>query len=197
MPRLVDHEERRRAIISAAWRIIATRGIDAINMRDLATEAGYTNGALRHYFSGKDEILHNAFEHILHATNARIEESVRRLRGADALRKMCHEIMPLTEESRLEARIAISLWQRALTDTAMAEVNDIAISAWKARISQHWREAIDAGELPPADLPTGAEAVMTMMIGLQVTSALGSAGGPSPSAQLRMLDSLLNPPLRG
>ncbi len=45
MPKLVDHDERRRSITAAAWRLIAARGIEAANMRDIATEAGYTNGA--------------------------------------------------------------------------------------------------------------------------------------------------------
>ena len=87
MPRLVDHAERRLAIVSAAWRLIAARGIDSTNMRDLAREAGYTNGALSHYFSGKNEILRAAFEHVFERNqcpNPAISRPATRFDGATA-----------------------------------------------------------------------------------------------------------------
>lgn len=190
MPKLVDHGERRRAIVAAAWRIIADRGIDGITMRDLAAEAGYANGALSHYFAGKDEILCTAFEYVIESTNRRIERSVGRRRGLAALRRMCLEIVPATDETRLEARIAVSLWQRAMNDPAMAEFNNVAVAEWKSRLTRFWSEAIAAGELPETDLGIGVESLMTMMIGQQVTAVLGPAP-PSRRAQLAMLDSVL------
>ena len=190
MPRLVDHDERRRAIVEAAWRLLATRGVDGINMRDLAAEAGYTNGALSHYFAGKDEILRTSYEYVIDATNRRIEVSVGRRTGRVALRKLCHEIMPLTEEATLEARIAMSLWQRAMTDQIMVEVNNSAISAWRSRMARHWQEAIDAGELPPTDVPARVELLMTTIIGLQVTAVLDPTTA-SRSAQIVMVDQIL------
>lgn len=193
MPKLVDHDERRRAIVAAAWRLIAAHGIDGVNMRDLAAEAGYTNGALSHYFSGKDEILRTAFEHVLDATNERIAASVGTLRGREALRRLCFEIMPLTDEARLEARIAISLWQRSLADPIMEEVHDRAVADWTTRIARHWREAIDAGELPDTDIDIGTELLMTTLIGLQVTVVLTPTRA-APDLQSAMLDAIIGAP---
>ena len=107
--------------MAAAWRVIATRGIDGTNMRDLAREAGYANGALSHYFSGKDEILRAAYDHVFTATNDRVARVVGDDTGLVALRRFCHEVMPLTAETLLEARIAVSLWQRGLNDEHMAQ----------------------------------------------------------------------------
>ncbi|GGF11536.1 TetR/AcrR family transcriptional regulator [Williamsia phyllosphaerae] len=191
MPKLVDHEERRRAIIAAAWQIIADRGIDGINMRDLAAEAGYTNGALTHYFSGKDEILQTAFEHVIYSTNLRIAAGVGRRRGHAALRKLCFELMPLTEESTLEARIAVSLWQRAMTDPVMVRVNNLAVADWRTRIAGYWQEAVDVGELPAVNVERGVDLLMTAVIGLQVTAAL-DPGSLSRKSQLAMLDAALS-----
>lgn len=190
MPRLVDHEERRRVIISAAWRLLATRGIDGVNMRDLAAEVGYTNGALSHYFAGKDEILRTAYEHVLDTTNQRIERSVGRRTGRAALRKLCQEIMPLTDEARLEARIAVTLWQRAMTDAAMQEVNNAAVARWKDRMAEHWREAVDAKEFPATDVAAGVELLMTTIIGLQVTAVLDPAT-TSRTAQWAVVESVI------
>jgi AcrR family transcriptional regulator len=191
MPKLVDHDERRRAIVAAAWRLIAARGIDGINMRDLAAEAGYANGALSHYFSGKDEILRTAFEHVLAATNARIAQSARGLRGLSAVRKVCYEIMPLTENARLEARIAVSLWQRALTDRSLEQVNNVAVGEWRSRLAGHLREAVDDGETAAVDTEAYADLIMTMMIGLQVTAVLDRPT-TSRKAQIALLEAILD-----
>ncbi|MFW0794838.1 TetR/AcrR family transcriptional regulator [Gordonia sp. CPCC 205515] len=190
MPRLVDHDERRRAIIDAAWRLIAARGIDGINMRDLASEAGYTNGALSHYFAGKDEILRSAFEHVITETNRRVDASIGRSRGRVALRKLCFELMPLTDEARLEARIAVSLWQRALTDPVMESVNNAAVGAWKSRMNDLWAEAIAMQQLPPRDLDVGVELLMTTIVGLQVTAVLDAAS-TQRQAQIALIDTII------
>ncbi|MFT4396460.1 TetR/AcrR family transcriptional regulator [Gordonia lacunae] len=191
MPRLVDHDERRSAIVAAAWRLLAARGIDGISMRDLATEAGYTNGALSHYFAGKDEILRTAYEYVIEATNSRIASATRRRTGRSALRTLCHELMPLTDEATLEARIAMSLWQRAMTDTAMAEVNNAAVAEWKVRMAQLWNEAVAAGELPARDIGVGVELLMTTIFGLQVTAVLDPRT-TSRVDQIRLVDAILD-----
>lgn len=191
MPRLVDHAERRRVIVSAACRLIAARGIDATNMRDLAREAGYTNGALSHYYSGKNEILRAAFEHVYEATNARIQRTVGQRRGMTALRRLCREVMPQTEETLAEARIAVSLWQRALNDPQMGSVNTRALQTWRAELVEHLREAREDGELGGVDEHVLANLLMTTMVGLQVTGVLEPEAA-SPTDQEAMLDMILD-----
>ena len=190
MPRLVDHAERRLAIVEAAWRLIAARGIDSTNMRDLAREAGYTNGALSHYFSGKDEILRAAFEHVFNATNSRIERSVGQRRGLAALRRLCREVMPQTEETLLEARIAVSLWQRALNDPHMASVNAKALDTWRAQLVEYLQQAREDNEIGDVDETLLANLLMTTMIGLQVTGVL-DAESSSPAAQEALINQII------
>lgn len=172
MPKLVDHTERRRAIVSAASRLIGARGIDSTNMRDLAREAGYTNGALSHYFTGKDEILRAAFEYVFEATNQRIARSIGRRKGLSAVRRLAREIMPETEQTRLEARVAVSLWQRALNDPYLAAANNAQLVAWRAEITKYLTQARDLGEIADVDLDVLANLLMTTMVGMQVTGVL-------------------------
>jgi AcrR family transcriptional regulator len=189
MPKLVDHAERRLVIVGAAWRLIAARGIDGTNMRDLAREAGYTNGALSHYFSGKNEILRAAFEHVFNATNARIERSVGHRRGLAALRRLCREVMPQTEETLLEARIAVSLWQRALNDPYLASVNAEALNTWRAQLIEYLRQARADGEIGDIDETLYANLLMTSMVGMQVTGVLDAE---SASAQEAMIEQIID-----
>ena len=57
MPKIVDHEQRRRELAEALWRVIADSGPDAVSIRSVAAEAGLSTGALRHYFQTREELL--------------------------------------------------------------------------------------------------------------------------------------------
>lgn len=162
-------------------------------MRDIAAEAGYANGSVGYYFTGKDEILRVAFEHVLDETNDRIRRSVRGVTGAQALRSVCREIMPMASQTRLESRIAIALWQRALNDSDLAAVNNAALERWSRQMAEYWQAAIDDGELPSVDVSTLVDALMGLLVGLQVTVALGH-GRVSSEAQMVLIDELIGYP---
>lgn len=187
MPKLVDHDERRRAITAATWRLIAAKGIDAANMRDIATEAGYTNGALSHYFAGKDEILRTAFEHVFEATNRRIDEALGNATGFDALRIFCREVMPTTEETLLEARIAVSLWQRAMYDEHMDDTNRRSLVSWRARMAEFLEQARAEGDAGDFDVDLAVEMLLNMMMGMQILGVL-TPDDTTADRQFEMLD---------
>ncbi len=50
-------KKKRKSIAEGAWSIIKKEGIEKASIRRVATEAGMSAGALRHYFSTKDEML--------------------------------------------------------------------------------------------------------------------------------------------
>jgi AcrR family transcriptional regulator len=57
MARQADHNERRRLFAAAALAVISRDGLEGLTMREVAKEAGFTTGALTHYFQSKDEVL--------------------------------------------------------------------------------------------------------------------------------------------
>lgn len=173
MPKIVDHEKRRLELVEATWRIIASRGIESATMREIATEAGFANGALKPYFPTKDDLLSFAFGHVFNQTNTRMSDSTVGLHGLAALRRYCHEILPLDAERLNEARIAIAFWQRALTDPAKAALHDSSMEQWREALFARLREARDLGELKEGlsddDLVGG---IMTFALGAQITATL-------------------------
>ena len=62
MPKVVDIEQRRAELTEAAARLIARSGIESATMREVAAEAGWTTGALTHYFADKRELLLTTFQ---------------------------------------------------------------------------------------------------------------------------------------
>ena len=122
MPRLVDHAERRSAIIETTWQVIADRGIENASMRDIARECGYAApGDLAHYFPNKDALLLASYQLICQRTNERIASSTEGKRGITALRSLCLEIIPAEDLTTVEAKVAVSFWQRAQSDQDPAQ----------------------------------------------------------------------------
>jgi len=72
MPKIVDHTERKTYIAEATWRVIMTQGMKGATVRKIASEAGLSLGALRHYFSTQHELLDFAMNLVKERANARI-----------------------------------------------------------------------------------------------------------------------------
>jgi AcrR family transcriptional regulator len=50
-------DERQEAILDAAQQLIATKGVDAVSMADLAKATGLSRPAIYQYFASKDHVL--------------------------------------------------------------------------------------------------------------------------------------------
>lgn len=191
MPKIVDHDQRRVELVNATWRIIARKGMEGATMREIATEAGFANGALKPYFPTKDDLLTFAFGHVFNQTNRRMEVKTADLSGLEALRAFCHEILPLDEERISEARIVIPFWQKALTDPAKTRLHEESMAQWQASLSKYLGQARQAGEIlagTPDDQVAGF--LMTFVLGAQITAALTPATH-SPAQLIAQLDAYL------
>ena len=52
-----DHDKRRREIADVAVRLIAREGLEAVTVRRIAAEVGYSTTVVTHYFKNKHELL--------------------------------------------------------------------------------------------------------------------------------------------
>lgn len=191
MPKIVDHEARRREIIAVVWRLIAEEGIQAVTTRRIAEAAGFANGALLYYFPNKDAVLTAAFQHIFDATNARADEADPDRRGLDGLRTLCLEIMPLDEERLVEARLAITFWQQALNSAGKSAMHANFMNHWRSEMIARLREARSHGDLAgPVAIDATVDELLAMLTGLQILGVL-SPGEATPGRQLAQLDEFL------
>ncbi|MGH3585489.1 MAG: TetR/AcrR family transcriptional regulator [Pseudonocardia sp.] len=184
MPRKVDHAARRLEIIAAAWRTIAREGVEATTLRKIAEEAGFANGALTHYFSGKDELLTAAYTHVFTLTNERIALATRDLHGMAALRAYCREILPLDDDRLLEARIVLPFWQRALTRTAPQQTYAEHMRRWTRELTDLVGQARAEGTIGSTQTDAQiAGHLLAMLNGWQPLAVL-APGDADPAAQL-------------
>lgn len=191
MPKLVDREQRRQEILEVTWRIMASRGADAATMREIAREAGYANGALAPYFSSKDALVEAAYVYVFDQTNERIGAAVAGKRGVAALRAFLVEVLPTTELTRLEARIVLPFWNRAVTDERLALLNDGAFRRWRREIGALLEQGREDGDVT-VDTPDDVlvDQLLSLALGLQVLALLPESP-TKPDTQLAMLDAAL------
>ncbi|WP_199256178.1 TetR/AcrR family transcriptional regulator [Mycolicibacterium mengxianglii] len=118
MPKIVDHEERRKELIGATWRVICRVGLHNTTVGLIAAEAGYSHGIVAHYFSSKADVLHAAHQ----LTFSRLKEKVDELLSdaqnepaAAKLRTIFDWMLPLDDERRTEAEVELNFWGQAVT----------------------------------------------------------------------------------
>ncbi|MFQ3615586.1 MAG: helix-turn-helix domain-containing protein [Cyanobacteriota bacterium] len=57
MPKIVDHEEYRKELLSKCFEVIAEKGYNAVTMRQIAQRIGVSTGTLYHYFPSKESLF--------------------------------------------------------------------------------------------------------------------------------------------
>jgi AcrR family transcriptional regulator len=121
VPKIVDHEERRRELAEAVWRVILCDGVEGVSVRNVAAEAGWSTGALRHYFGTKEELLASAARLLEGRVVGRLQAKLRDLAPRQSVRAVLCELLPLDEERRMEGRIWFAYASRSLVDRRIAE----------------------------------------------------------------------------
>ena len=197
MPKVVDHEERRAELAGAVWRLASREGLEAITVRRVAEEAGWSTGALVHYFAGKEELLLFAFRTGADRVGRRLAEMDEH--ETDPLaraRAQLLEGLPLDRDRQDEVRVWFSFLGLALTRPALARAQRVAYRAWRDRIRDRLLEAQEAGQIrAEVECPTEAAA----LVGLVDVLAVQATFEPrvlSATRQVELVDARLNE-LRG
>jgi len=126
MPKIVDHEQRRRELGHAVWRVIRRGGVDHASVRTVANEAGWSPGALRHYFATQSELLAFAMRLVVERIEGRISALTRATDPREAVEQVLHELLPLDEERRAENEVWLAFSARALIDPELrAQHNEV------------------------------------------------------------------------
>lgn len=186
----MDHEARRRLIAEALWRLTSARGLDAVTLRQVATEAGVSMGLVQHYFDSKDEMVTFALGAISERVARRIAGRLTALGedpGPSSLaRAVLVEMLPLDEERRLEARVAFAFLARAAVTPGIAE-----------RLREQSRQLLDflAGQVQLArrgtetvSAPEAAQEAESLLALVDGLAAHTLAGFHTPDAALAVLE---------
>ncbi|OLT15330.1 hypothetical protein BJF80_10755 [Serinicoccus sp. CUA-874] len=129
MPKVVDHEQRRRQIADAMWRVIAREGMAAASARSVAAEGAWSLGAVRYYFTSQDELLRFAIDQMIEGVTARVRHQWRTgSPGEERCRRVLEELLPFDERRTGEVRV----WLAALVQSQVdPSLTDLCQAGWR------------------------------------------------------------------
>jgi AcrR family transcriptional regulator len=202
MPKLADHEQRRRQITEALLRVAAARGLHHAGLRDVAAEAGLSVRLIQYYFGTKEQLLLYATQYLATQLSDRVRARIQAVGGPAAgpravIEAILAEALPDDEDSRTfnviwTSYLALSLTDPALTMGPLARGSDVVVDVIAAQL----RAAQDDGRTPPG-LDAGLEAIslVALSAGLGTSVLAGDHDAEQAWAVMRyQLDRLLPGP---
>ncbi|MDT0301816.1 TetR/AcrR family transcriptional regulator [Streptomonospora wellingtoniae] len=172
MPRVADHDARRRQIADAVRSVVSTRGLDAATVSRVAREAGFSVGLVQHYFPSKDDLLLFAYERVMARVGARAGDRIAEgesARGSIAavLHSALRELLPLDEERRSEYRVTQAFAGRSLENPGLAGIAAANSARLRGEIATAVANGTACGEVEPdVDAQTAAARILATCEGL-------------------------------
>lgn len=119
MPKIVDHEERRREVTLAAAAIVIASGRAALTARAVAAATGWSTSVVSHYFDDMADLFYETYSY----ATARSRRRVDRVLTADAsnIEGLIEAVLPLDQERRDDWKIWFAFWSEALTNPKYAD----------------------------------------------------------------------------
>ncbi|GLS40303.1 TetR family transcriptional regulator [Mesorhizobium tianshanense] len=132
MPKVVDHDLRREQLAASACEAIAEWGLDKVKLVKVARSAGFTTGALTHYFPDKASLLLAAQRFAMKSMSVRI---VQRLatNPKDYFSALC-EALPIHPAAARESLVWYYFWMRSLSDPMIREAQAAEHAAWLEQV---------------------------------------------------------------
>jgi AcrR family transcriptional regulator len=143
----------REHVLDAVETIIATRGLDSVSIREVATAAGVSIGTVQYYCRSKDEMLIMAFIAVAERIQRRVEDGDRSGTMGDQIFRGLLELLPIDELRTREARICLAFTARSLASPALAAVRYQLVIGLRAQCADAYREAQARGETLTDDDP--------------------------------------------
>jgi AcrR family transcriptional regulator len=171
MPKRVDHEEKRRDLAEALFRIASTRGLQSVTLRAVAAEAGVSMFQIQYYFPTKEEMLRHAWQRIteLGAERAghRIAEAMRTGDERAVMRACLFAVLPTDERSRMLCAVQIAYFALDVARGGQAP-DQQAMMPYLVRLLVDQLELARKRDRIPShlDLQLEADALATMTGGL-------------------------------
>jgi AcrR family transcriptional regulator len=178
--------DRRRAIVRAAYQTLAEKGFEGLRMREIAKRAGIDHSTLHYYFSGKEALIDGVVDHIVQdlaigrppLENAEIAPREIIAAHFDALVRQ----MERTPEMFV---VLVELHSRAMREPALRAIFTKNDRAWKGFLVETLQAGIQKSEFPETLVPeVAADVIVSMVRGLSTTFAGRAALMKRPLQQL-------------
>ena len=167
MPKIVDHDSRRREIAIAASRALKKFGLDNVTLAQIASESGSTTGMIQHYFPTKWDVILAAL-HLMHdRMEAKLSAVIKN--GQFELHELLSEALPLDGDRTAEAAIWLSFWSSAINKPELLAASQQLHDDWRRIIRQCLTYCSKfEKEIDDADLEDTVSSIIVFLDGLSI-----------------------------
>ncbi|MGW4243435.1 TetR/AcrR family transcriptional regulator [Nocardia sp. NPDC004722] len=193
MPRLVDHEQRRREITTAARKVIASGGLDAATFQSVAAEAGISVRLIQYYFGTKRELMLATHQAVVADWGSGFAESLAML-GPDAparevIRAESLGLIPL-DDAKFQDNLVFAAFHAAnLTGDTVTSAEMMGAPKYLMTSFSEQLRRERSGESAMVATELDAELIVLAVTGI---SQAVLAGGVTRERAVELLDHLLD-----
>ena len=171
MPKIVDHEERRRLIVEALWRVVSRDGAAAVSVRNVAAEAGMPKSSIGHYVGTMPQLLSLAIAQMVTFVRAQSADMDRATIDVDKATDAMMTLVPTDARRRQMSEVWLLLLSQRNAEPELAPI----LSDLNAQVLEGLTEGLTAlrsqGLVDPSrDLGREARVLHALIDGLAVQS---------------------------
>ncbi len=122
MPKIVDHDERRRVIVEALWRVVARDGAHEVSVRHVAAEAGMPKSSIGHYVGTMPQLMGLAVDQLVQDNTDYLMSLDLLNLDVDKATEVFYTLVPVSERRRHMSGVWLLLAAQAGADPEFAEV---------------------------------------------------------------------------
>jgi AcrR family transcriptional regulator len=144
VPRIVDHDERRREIAILVEDLVAELGVEAVTIRDVAARAGFSTAVISHYFRTKQQMFLFTYAQARRRATERLLAASREDKDLVAC---LSELLPRTKRRLAEWHAWFGFWGMAVADPIIGRERLTGTTEARQLFTQLIREAQRRGEV--------------------------------------------------
>lgn len=177
VPKRVDHQERRREIVRALWRIATEDGLPAATLRRVAAVAGVSMNLVQYYFTTKEQLIRYGLEHVIDVAVARMTAEIDAVRETGdpraILRAAVVGLLPVDEVSRQTTAVYYAYLLYAVTDRHSRDL----LSGIPRDLARQLVPLVERAQRGDIDPLAEVESMIALGTGLAVGVLVGSYTG--------------------
>lgn len=179
----MSKDDRRQALVQAAFNEIAERGFEGLRTREVAAEVGVNIATLHYYFPTKEALIRGVVEHSMERFRTTL---VPHGSPSEQLRRHLRSVRQLLRREPKLGTVMAELALRSARDPGLARIMEETTSFWHRMVRGLLRNAARDGQLAPdLDSDDVAAIVVATLTSLTLPAV---AGGDRADQALRQLE---------
>jgi AcrR family transcriptional regulator len=167
----VKSNERRRAIVQAAYQTLAEKGFEGLRMREIAKKAGIDHSTLHYYFAGKEALIAGVVDHIVQdLAIGRPDIDNRELSPREVIAGHFDALVRQMEQTPEMFVVLVELQARAVREPALRAIFTKNDRGWRGFLVEALRAGVQKNEFPATLQPeVAADVIIAFVRGLNTT----------------------------